>query len=72
MIGRCKCQRLACQGVTERDTVSGNLLRREVAAEDVAREFLHQALELKTTPTVTTVGCGNVAANGGKHSYWEM
>ena len=30
--------------------MSGNLLGREVTAEDVAQAFLHQALELKTPP----------------------
>ena len=29
--------------------MSGNLLGREVTAEDVAQAFLHQALALKTT-----------------------
>jgi enoyl-[acyl-carrier-protein] reductase (NADH) len=40
----------------------GNLLQREVTAEDVAQAFLHQALELKTTGDVTTVDGGNIAA----------
>ena len=42
--------------------MSGNLLRREVTADDVALAFLHQALELKTTANVTTVDGGNIAA----------
>ena len=42
--------------------MSGNLLQREVTAEDVAEAFLHQALELKTTANITTVDGGNIAA----------
>jgi rhamnose utilization protein RhaD (predicted bifunctional aldolase and dehydrogenase)/NAD(P)-dependent dehydrogenase (short-subunit alcohol dehydrogenase family) len=54
--------RSAARGVTEKDYMSGNLLQREVTAEDVAQAFLHQALELKTTGDVTTVDGGNIAA----------
>jgi hypothetical protein len=42
--------------------LSGNLLGLEVMAEDVAQAFLHQALALKTTGSVTTVDGGNIAA----------
>jgi NAD(P)-dependent dehydrogenase (short-subunit alcohol dehydrogenase family) len=55
-------QRSAARGVSERDYMAGNLLGREVTAEDVAQAFLHQALELKTTADVTTVDGGNIAA----------
>jgi len=34
----------------------------DTTAEDVAQAFLHQALELKTTASVTTVDGGNIAA----------
>ncbi len=54
--------RSAARGVSEKDYMSGNLLGREVTAEDVAQAFLHQALELKTTGDVTTVDGGNIAA----------
>jgi len=54
--------RSAARGVSEKDYMSGNLLQREVTAEDVAQAFLHQALELKTTGDVTTVDGGNIAA----------
>ena len=54
--------RSKARGLTEKDYMSGNLLGREVAAEDVAQAFLHQALELKTTADVTTVDGGNIAA----------
>jgi len=54
--------RAKARGVSEKDYMSGNLLNREVTAEDVAQAFLHQALELKTTADVTTVDGGNIAA----------
>ena len=52
-------KRVACPS---KEYMSGNLLGREVTAEDVAQAFLHQALELKTTGDVTTVDGGNIAA----------
>jgi rhamnose utilization protein RhaD (predicted bifunctional aldolase and dehydrogenase)/NAD(P)-dependent dehydrogenase (short-subunit alcohol dehydrogenase family) len=55
-------ERSQARGVSEKDYMSGNLLGREVTAEDVAQAFLHQALELKTTGDVTTVDGGNIAA----------
>ncbi len=54
---RAKARRLS-----EKDYMSGNLLGREVTADDVAQAFLHQALALKTTADVTTVDGGNIAA----------
>jgi rhamnose utilization protein RhaD (predicted bifunctional aldolase and dehydrogenase)/NAD(P)-dependent dehydrogenase (short-subunit alcohol dehydrogenase family) len=54
--------RAKARGVSEQDYMSGNLLGREVTAEDVAQAFLHQALALKTTADVTTVDGGNIAA----------
>jgi rhamnose utilization protein RhaD (predicted bifunctional aldolase and dehydrogenase)/NAD(P)-dependent dehydrogenase (short-subunit alcohol dehydrogenase family) len=55
-------ERAKARGVSEKAYMSGNLLQREVTAEDVAQAFLHQALELKTTGDVTTVDGGNIAA----------
>jgi rhamnose utilization protein RhaD (predicted bifunctional aldolase and dehydrogenase)/NAD(P)-dependent dehydrogenase (short-subunit alcohol dehydrogenase family) len=55
-------QRAKARGVSEKEYMAGNLLRREVTAEDVAQAFLHQTLELKTTANVTTVDGGNIAA----------
>jgi rhamnose utilization protein RhaD (predicted bifunctional aldolase and dehydrogenase)/NAD(P)-dependent dehydrogenase (short-subunit alcohol dehydrogenase family) len=55
-------ERSRARGVSEKDYMSGNLLGREVTAEDVAQAFLHQALALKTTADVTTVDGGNIAA----------
>ncbi|MBN8919849.1 MAG: bifunctional aldolase/short-chain dehydrogenase, partial [Rhizobiales bacterium] len=55
-------ERAAARGVSEKDYMSGNLLGREVTADDVAQAFLAQALALKTTGDVTTVDGGNIAA----------
>jgi rhamnose utilization protein RhaD (predicted bifunctional aldolase and dehydrogenase)/NAD(P)-dependent dehydrogenase (short-subunit alcohol dehydrogenase family) len=55
-------QRAKARGLSEQDYMAGNLLGREVTADDVAQAFLHQALELKTTGDVTTVDGGNIAA----------
>ncbi|MBO0740875.1 MAG: bifunctional aldolase/short-chain dehydrogenase, partial [Hyphomicrobiaceae bacterium] len=54
--------RAQARGVSEKEYMSGNLLGREVTADDVAQAFLHQALELKTTGDMTTVDGGNIAA----------
>jgi rhamnose utilization protein RhaD (predicted bifunctional aldolase and dehydrogenase)/NAD(P)-dependent dehydrogenase (short-subunit alcohol dehydrogenase family) len=55
-------ERSEARGLSEKDYMSGNLLAREVTAEDVAQAFLAQALALKTTADVTTVDGGNIAA----------
>jgi rhamnose utilization protein RhaD (predicted bifunctional aldolase and dehydrogenase)/NAD(P)-dependent dehydrogenase (short-subunit alcohol dehydrogenase family) len=55
-------ERSKARGLSEKDYMSGNLLGREVTADDVAQAFLHQALEMKTTGDVTTVDGGNIAA----------
>ncbi|MEA2952689.1 MAG: hypothetical protein QOD40_2969 [Alphaproteobacteria bacterium] len=55
-------QRSKARGQSEKDYMSGNLLGREVTADDVAQAFLHHALALKTTGDVTTVDGGNIAA----------
>ena len=55
-------ERSQARGVSETDYMRGNLLAREVTAEDVAQAFLAQALALKTTADVTTVDGGNIAA----------
>jgi NAD(P)-dependent dehydrogenase (short-subunit alcohol dehydrogenase family) len=54
--------RAKARGVGEHDYMTGNLLGREVTADDVAQAFLAQALALKTTGSVTTVDGGNIAA----------
>ena len=54
--------RARARGVSEAEYLAGNLLGREVGADDVAQAFLNQALALKTTADVTTVDGGNIAA----------
>jgi rhamnose utilization protein RhaD (predicted bifunctional aldolase and dehydrogenase)/NAD(P)-dependent dehydrogenase (short-subunit alcohol dehydrogenase family) len=54
--------RSMARGLSEKDYMGGNLLGREVTADDVAQAFLAQALALKTTAGVTTVDGGNIAA----------
>lgn len=55
-------ERAKARGLSEREYMAGNLLGREVTAEDVAQAFLYHALALKTTADVTTVDGGNIAA----------
>ena len=54
--------RSAARGVGKQSYMSGNLLGREVKAEDVAQAFVHLALARKTTAAVVTVDGGNMAA----------
>jgi rhamnose utilization protein RhaD (predicted bifunctional aldolase and dehydrogenase)/NAD(P)-dependent dehydrogenase (short-subunit alcohol dehydrogenase family) len=54
--------RAKARGLDEEQYLRGNLLRREVTAEDVAQAFLFQALAHKTTAGVMTVDGGNIAA----------
>jgi len=54
--------RAASRGVTTDDYMSGNLLGREVLAEDVAQAFVFAALMKKTTGAILPVDGGNVAA----------
>lgn len=55
-------ERARARGVSEADYMGGNLLGREVLADDVAQAFVTSALLEKTTGNVTTVDGGNVAA----------
>ncbi|NKB19514.1 MAG: bifunctional aldolase/short-chain dehydrogenase [Alphaproteobacteria bacterium] len=55
--------RSKARGVSEADYMGGNLLGREVLAEDVAQAFLDLALAEKTTAAVITVDGGNIAAS---------
>ncbi len=55
-------QRAKARGISERDYLAGNLLGREVLAEDVANAFVSLALASKTSGAVLTVDGGNVAA----------
>jgi rhamnose utilization protein RhaD (predicted bifunctional aldolase and dehydrogenase)/NAD(P)-dependent dehydrogenase (short-subunit alcohol dehydrogenase family) len=54
--------RAKARGVSTKDYMRGNLLGREVAAEDVACAFVSLALAEKTTGAVITVDGGNMAA----------
>jgi len=54
--------RSKARGVSEEDYMAGNLLGREVLAEDVADAFVSLALARKTTGAVLTVDGGNIAA----------
>jgi NAD(P)-dependent dehydrogenase (short-subunit alcohol dehydrogenase family) len=54
--------RSEARGVSEHDYMAGNLLGREVRAEDVADGFVSLALARKTTGAVLTVDGGNIAA----------
>jgi NAD(P)-dependent dehydrogenase (short-subunit alcohol dehydrogenase family) len=54
--------RARARGVGEAEYMGGNLLHREVSAEDVAQAFLDLALARNTTASITTVDGGNIAA----------
>lgn len=56
-------ERAAARGLTvEQYLGSGNLLKREVRTEDVARAFIDLALSPRTTAAVLTVDGGNIEA----------
>src|SRR5258708_6247890 len=55
--------RARARGVSEIDYMSGNLLGREVAAEDVADAFVYLAQARKTTAATLTVDGGNIEAS---------
>ncbi len=55
-------ERSKARGISEKEYMSGNLLGREVTADDVAQAFVAQALALKTTGAITTVDGGNIGA----------
>ena len=55
-------KRARARGLSEHDYLAGNLLGREVLAEDVAEAFVSLALAGKTTGAVLTVDGGNIAA----------
>jgi rhamnose utilization protein RhaD (predicted bifunctional aldolase and dehydrogenase)/NAD(P)-dependent dehydrogenase (short-subunit alcohol dehydrogenase family) len=54
--------RSKARGLSEREYMGGNLLGREVTAQDVAQAFVFLALAEKTTGAVLTVDGGNIAA----------
>ncbi len=54
--------RSQARGLSQGDYMAGNLLGREVTADDVAKAFVDLALSPKTTGAVITVDGGNIAA----------
>ena len=55
--------RSKARGLSETDYMSGNLLKREVTADDVANAFTYLATATKTTAAVVTVDGGNIEAS---------
>ena len=55
-------QRATARGLSEAQYMGGNLLGREVTAEDVAAAFVGLALARSTTASIATVDGGNIAA----------
>ena len=55
-------RRATARGLSDTDYVEGNLLEREVSADDVAAAFVHLALSRATTGATITVDGGNIAA----------
>ncbi len=55
--------RSKARGLSETDYMSGNLLKREVTAEDVADSFVYLANASKTTAAIITVDGGNIEAS---------
>jgi rhamnose utilization protein RhaD (predicted bifunctional aldolase and dehydrogenase)/NAD(P)-dependent dehydrogenase (short-subunit alcohol dehydrogenase family) len=55
--------RAKARGISEADYMSGNLLGREVTAEDVADAFVFLAIARKSTAAVVTVDGGNIEAS---------
>ena len=62
LTGEMITSRSKARGLSEENYMAGNLLNREVTADDVAQAFVHHALALNTTGDVTTVDGGNIAA----------
>jgi rhamnose utilization protein RhaD (predicted bifunctional aldolase and dehydrogenase)/NAD(P)-dependent dehydrogenase (short-subunit alcohol dehydrogenase family) len=55
--------RSKARGLSEADYMCGNLLKREVTADDVADAFVYLATATKTTAAVITVDGGNIEAS---------
>jgi len=63
LTGEMVAKRSAARGVSEADYMAGNLLKREVTADDVAEAFVYLATANKTTAAVVTVDGGNIEAS---------
>ncbi len=55
--------RAKARGLSEADYMTGNLLKREVTAQDVADAFVYLAAAAKTTAAIVTVDGGNIEAS---------
>ena len=55
--------RSKARGLSEADYMAGNLLKREVTAQDVADAFVYLATAAKTTAAIVTVDGGNIEAS---------
>jgi rhamnose utilization protein RhaD (predicted bifunctional aldolase and dehydrogenase)/NAD(P)-dependent dehydrogenase (short-subunit alcohol dehydrogenase family) len=55
--------RSKARGLSETDYMAGNLLKREVTAQDVADAFVYLATAAKTTAAIVTVDGGNIEAS---------
>jgi rhamnose utilization protein RhaD (predicted bifunctional aldolase and dehydrogenase)/NAD(P)-dependent dehydrogenase (short-subunit alcohol dehydrogenase family) len=62
LTGDMVARRAKARGVSEADYMGGNLLKREVTAEDVAQAFVALAKARATTGHIETVDGGNIAA----------
>ena len=54
--------RAKSRNISKKDYMSGNLLKTEVLAQDVAKAFVYLAKAKKTTGNVLTVDGGNISA----------
>ena len=63
LTGEMVSARAKARGISEAEYMTGNLLGREVTAEDVADAFVFLALAKKTTAATITVDGGNIEAS---------
>ena len=56
-------KRAKARGLSVSSYMSGNLLKKEVKAEDVANAFYYLSRSLKTTACIMTVDGGNIEAS---------
>ena len=63
LTGSMIAERAQARGLSEEEYMSGNLLGREVSADDVAQAFFDLAIAEKTTAAILTVDGGNIEAS---------
>ena len=56
-------KRAKARGISINSYMSGNLLKKEVKAQDVANAFFYLSRSLKTTACIITVDGGNIEAS---------